>query len=147
MRGLIYTYSFLLILFSCKTAEEVKSVSNINVDNKRYAVGKGGGFTGAYDEYILNEDGKVYKYDFKYDREIFFKELSKADLVYLLEKIETLSLDGIEINQPGNISYYIDVRIGKASINKIVWGANLYYAPNNLIEFHKELFTKLSERE
>lgn len=114
---------------------------------KRYAIGKGGGFTGDYTEFILNENGKVYKYDFKYDREVYYKTLEKADLVYFLGEIEKLSLDGIDINQPGNISYYIDVRIGQNSQNKIVWGDPLYYPPKNLVEFHKEIFSKLQEFE
>ena len=129
---------------SCKPVEQVQSENN-NI--KRYALGKGGGFTGVYSEFILAEDGKVYKYDFKYDREVFYKTLNKVDLAYFLEKIESLGLEGIDINEPGNMSYYIEVRINKTSLNKITWGANLYYPPNNLIEFHKELFVKLSEFE
>lgn len=134
-----------MTLISCRSAESVRS--DINTNNKRYAVGKGGGFTGDYTEYILNEDGKVYKYDFKYNREIYVKDLDKADLNYFLEKIDKLSLDGVEINEPGNMSYYIDVRLGKTSLNKIVWGANLYYPPPELVNFHKELFEKLAEFE
>lgn len=114
---------------------------------KRYAIGKGGGFTGDYTEYILNENGKVYKYDYKYDREVYYKTLGKADLIYFLEQIEALGLEGIDINQPGNISYYIDVRIGQESQNKIVWGDHQYYPPKNLTEFHKEIFAKLAEFE
>ena len=45
------------------------------------------------------------------------------------------------------MSYYIDVRTGKTSINKITWGANLFYPPNELVDFHKELFNKLAETE
>lgn len=133
-----------ILLLGCVTPNDT-TTANSNV--KRYAVGKGGGFTGDYTEYILNEDGKVYKYDFKYDREVFYKELDKVDLNYFLEKIDDLALDGIDINEPGNMNYYIDVRIGKNSINKILWGANLYYAPKEIIDFHKELYNKLKEFE
>jgi len=89
----------------------------------------------------------VYKYDFKYDREVFIKQLEKSDLIYFLNKIDALGLEGVEINQPGNMTYYIDVRTGKNSINKITWGANQYYPPNELVDFHKELFNKLAELE
>ena len=89
----------------------------------------------------------MYKYDFNYDREVFIKNLEKSDLIYFLNKIDALGLEGIEINQPGNMSYYIDVRTGKTSINKITWGANLFYPPNELVDFHKELFKKLAETE
>ena len=145
MRPLIFVFSFLLILSSCKTTEEVKS-SNIP-QGKRYAIGQGGGFTGDYTEFILNEDGKVFKYDFRYDREVFYKNMSKADLIYFLEKIEALGLDGEEMNQPGNISYYIDVREGRTSMNKILWGHPNYYPDKKIVELHKELFNNLKEWE
>jgi len=145
MKRFIYIFSILLFLISCKTVEEVKS--DITPKGKRYAVGQGGGFTGDYSEYILAEDGKVYKYDFKYDREVFYKELGKADLIYFMDKIEALGLDGIDINQPGNMSYYIEIRVNNTSVNKITWGANSYYPPIELVKFHKELFSKLNEFE
>ncbi|MBL4592561.1 MAG: hypothetical protein JKX68_01955 [Flavobacteriales bacterium] len=145
MKQTIYTLSLLLILFSCKTAEEVKS--DKTPQGKRYAIGQGSGFTGAYTEFILSENGKVHKYDFKYDREVYFKDLSKVDLNYFMELIEELSLEGIEMNQPGNMTYYIDVRIGKTSINKITWGSYNYNADEELVRLHKELFDKLKEWE
>ena len=103
------------MLFSCVSSESLSSDKN----TKRYAFGKGGGFTGIYNEFILNEDGKVFKYDYKYNREVYYKTLEKADLNYFLERIDELSLEGIDINTPGNVTYYIDLRIGKVSMNKI----------------------------
>lgn len=138
---------FLIIIISTLSCVSSESLKTDNNNIKRYAIGKGGGFTGDYTEFILNENGKVYKYDYKYDREVFYKELEKVDLNYFLEQIEELGLEGIDINQPGNISYYIEVKIGQNSINKIVWGANLYYPPKELVTFHDELFKKLSEFE
>ena len=143
MRAFFFT-SILLTLLSCVSSETLNSE---NDHMKRYAFGKGGGFTGDYTEFILNENGKIYKYDYKYDREVFYKDLNKADLNYFLEEIEKLSLDGIEMNSPGNISYYIDVRIGKSSINKIVWGDPRYYPAQAIVDLNKEAFSKLSELE
>ena len=142
-KAFFYPLLFSLILISCKTAEEVNSTST--PQGKRYAIGQGGGFTGDYSEFILGEDGKVFKYDFKYDREVFFKNVSKADLIYFLEKIEALSLDGMEMNSPGNMSYYIDVREGRTSINKLVWGHPNFYPDKDLVELHKEMFDSLSK--
>jgi len=144
VKKIISILSIVLIFVGCKPAEPT---TENTAHTKRYAIGKGGGFTGAYTEYILEENGKVYKYDFKYDREVFIKQLEKSDLIYFLNKIDALGLEGVEINQPGNMTYYIDVRTGKNSINKITWGANQYYPPNELVDFHKELFNKLAELE
>lgn len=138
-------FFILMLTFSCKVSS-IESVSPKDY-SKKYAVGKGGGFTESYQEYILYENGKVYKQDFSYNREIFVKKLSEEDLNHFLAKINTLGLEGIEINEPGNMVSYIDVREGNYSINKIIWGANLYYPPKEIVTFHKELFDKLSEQE
>lgn len=143
MKSLFYCF-LLTCCFSCVSSE---SLNNVNQNETRYAIGKSGGFNGEVIEFILNENGKVYKYDYRYDREYFYKDLEKVDLHYFLEKIEKLGLEGIDINEPGNITYYIDVRIGQNSINKIVWGNHLYYPPKNLVAFHDELFKKLAEFE
>ena len=145
MRAYIPIILLALVLIGCKTAEEVKA--DKTPTGKRYAIGQGGGFTGVYTEFILSENGKVHKYDFNYDREVYFKEISKVDLNYFLEQIEELSLEGIEMNQPGNMTYYIDVRIGKTSINKITWGSYNYNPDEELVKLHKELFDNLKEWE
>ncbi|MCB0402505.1 MAG: hypothetical protein KDD41_10510 [Flavobacteriales bacterium] len=138
-------FSIILItLFSCVSSE---SINQPDKQVKRYAFGKGGGFTGDYNEFILGEDGKVFKYDFKYNREVYYKDLSKEDLTYFMEKIDKLGLEGIDINHPGNISNYIEVRIGTTSMNKIVWGDHQYYAPKELTDLHQEVYKKLAEFE
>jgi hypothetical protein len=142
MKGLFFTLTVIILLFGCKSAEQVKA--DTPPKGKRYAIGQGGGFTGDYSEFILSENGKVHKYDFNYDREVYFKDLEKADLIYFLEKIETLSLEGIEMNEPGNRTFYIDVRIGKTSINRVVWGHPNFNPDQELVDFHQEIYKKIS---
>jgi len=140
----------LLIFSGCKTTQQSASSYENEFaasDTKKYAVGKGGGFTGSYEEYIVYENGKVYKRDFNYEREIYLKQLSEIDLNRVLERINNLSLEGIEIDKPGNLTSYIEIREANYSINKIVWGANLYYPPEDLVNFHKFLFELLSKSE
>lgn len=141
MKGLFFTLSVIFFLFGCKTAEEIKADTTLR--GKRYAIGQGGGYSGAYTEFILSENGKVHKYDYKNDREVYFKELNQTDLTYFIEKLESLGLEGMELNAPGNMTYYIDLRMGKISINKIVWGNYTYNPSQELIDLHKELFEKL----
>jgi len=143
MKGLILTLLVALFLFSCKSAKEVEATKL--PEGKRYAIGQGGGFTGDYSEFILSENGQVHKYDFKYDREVYFKDLKKADLIYFLETIEELSLEGMEINHPGNITKYIDVRYGRNSINKIVWGHPNYQTDEELMKLHAEMYQLMSK--
>ncbi|MCO6499194.1 MAG: hypothetical protein J5I47_02320 [Vicingus serpentipes] len=143
---------FCFFIIGCSNSESLKQTSpkqTIQPTNnlRRYAVGKGGGFTGVYEEYILAEDGKVFKRDFNYDREVFIKQLSPVDVNYFIEQLELLGIEGESIDEPGNMNYYIEIREGKLSVNKVLWGSNAYNPPNKLVDFHKELFKKLAELE
>ena len=143
MKGLFFTLSVIILLIGCKSVEQIEA--DAPPVGKRYAIGQGGGFTGVYSEFILSENGKVHKYDFKYDREVFFKDLKKVDLVYFLEKIEELGLEGMEMNHPGNMTKYIDVRYGRNSINKIVWGHPNFRPDQELVKLHEEMYEILSK--
>ncbi|MDG1476354.1 MAG: hypothetical protein P8Q14_04355 [Vicingaceae bacterium] len=142
MKGLFLTLTVILFLFSCKTTKQ--NTSNQLPEGKRYAIGQGGGFTGVYSEFILSENGQVHKYDFKYDREVYFKDLKKVDLIYFLEKIEALGLEGLEMKNPGNMTKYIDIRYGRNSINKIVWGHPNYNPDEEMVKLHEEMYNILS---
>ena len=142
MKSLFLTLSVVTLLLSCKTPEQVRKETFPS--GKRYAIGQGGGFNGNYTEFILSENGQVHKYDFNYDREVFFKQLEKVELNFFLEKIDRLSLEGIDMNNPGNRTFYIDVRIGKNSINKLIWGHYNFNPDQELVDFHKEIYNKLS---
>ena len=49
------------------------------------------------------------------------------------------------MNSPGNMSYYIDIREGRTSINKIVWGHPNFYPDKEIVELHKELYNNISK--
>ncbi|PKP50779.1 MAG: hypothetical protein CVT95_02210 [Bacteroidetes bacterium HGW-Bacteroidetes-12] len=140
-----------LVFITCKSKEQTadnKPKEVIKKDNSlKYCVGKGGGFTGAYEEFMLYENGKVYKRDFVYERDVFKKQLSEVELNYFLEKINEIGLEGMDINQPGNMSYYFKVKQGEQTINTIIWGSNSYYPDKKLEAFHKEFFEKLASLE
>lgn len=144
-------FVFSLVLIHCKNKEQLTESNPkevIKKDNSlKYCVGKGGGFTGAYEEFILYENGKVYKRDFVYERDVYLKQLPEAELNYFLEKINEFGFEGMDINQPGNMSYYFKLKQGEQTINTIIWGANAYYPDKKLEAFHKELFEKLSKDE
>ena len=132
----------LMFFTSCKSLPQ-----NTPTTIKRYVVGQGGGFTGAYTEYSFSDDGKFYKRDFNYERDVFVKQLSETDLKYFSNQIIELGLATFELNAPGNMSKYFEIRDGENSQNKIVWGANNYNPPQKIVDFHLELYKKLSALE
>lgn len=140
-----------LVFITCKNQKQTADNKPKEVMKKdsslKYCVGKGGGFTGAYDEFILYENGNVYKRDFTYNRDVFRKQLTDIERDYFLEKINEMGLEGMDINQPGNMSYYLEIKQGEQSINKVIWGAHSYYPDKKLEAFHKEFFEKLASLE
>lgn len=140
------TYFFLLLIFTLILHSCASLPPATNTYVKRYCVGKGGGFTGDYTEFSFSEDGKVYKRDFVYERDVYYKDLPPLDLEYFLQKINSLGIQSAELNTPGNMSKYIEIRENETSINKLVWGANNFYAPKEITSLFEELYQKLSER-
>ena len=122
------------------------SLPEANPIVKHYCVGQGGGFTGEYVEFSFSEDGKVYKRDFVYDRDVYYKDLSPIDLEYFINQIKQSGVETIEINRPGNISKYIEIREKGTTLNKTIWGAQNYSPPKDIVQLFKELYSKLSER-
>jgi hypothetical protein len=150
MQQILLLLIFFSMFFSCSSTKSNTDTTTNNKSNNsemKYCVGRGGGFTGDFEEYILLENGKVYKRDFVYERDVFYKELSALDTEYFLNKIDELSLYGEDINKPGNMSYYLEIRQGNNTINKIIWGAHSYYPPKELEAFHKEFFEKLKQQD
>lgn len=129
-----------MLLSACASLPEVNPIV------KHYCVGQGGGFTGEYTEFSFSEDGKVYKRDFVYDRDVYYKDLSSVDLEYFLNQIKQSGVETIEINQPGNISKYIEIREKGTTLNKTTWGAQNYSPPKDIALLFIELYNKLSER-
>ena len=137
---LFFGFISIFLLVSCASLPEATPIV------KRYCVGQGGGFTGEYQEYSFSEDGKVYKRDFVYDRDVYYKDLTTEDTEYFLNQFIELGIEFEEINKPGNISKYIEIREKETSKNKITWGANNYNPPPNIKKLFNELYNKLSER-
>ncbi len=134
-------FIFLLFVSSCASIPQ-----DVTTIVKRYCVGQGGGFTGEYIEYSFSEDGKVYKRDFDYERDVYYKDLSETDLSYFLTEIRRLGIESAELNHPGNISKYIEIRERESTINKTTWGEYNYDPPEDMVKLFNELYNKLSER-
>ncbi len=83
--------------------------------------GKGGGFTGKYDEYFLNKNGGLYKKDQSTNSFTLLKELSHKETKNIFKEVESNKLFEIEFNHPYNITCYMEIEKGTVS-NRIVWG-------------------------
>ncbi len=113
-----------LILFAamflfCNCSSNKKTVM---LDSPYYIiVGEGGGFTGAYTQYKIHEDGIIDLFDFKTKT---YNKISKVDnsvVAPFFTKIEELELGEIELSSPGNMSQYIEINYKEIKDHRLTW--------------------------
>lgn len=83
--------------------------------------GKGGGFTGKYDEYFIDKKGDLYKKDPSSAACTLMKSLPGKQIKEVFKEIKKNDLYTVAFNNPYNYSYYIELYKGEKS-NRIVWG-------------------------
>lgn len=123
MKRLFYLFIPIFVLFSCSTSKYVKS-TNIS----RIEFGYGGGVTGAITNFVISQDGKLYKDG------ALIKKLSKQELYSVFEV--SSKIEG-QHNRPGNTFTYI--RIVKS--NEKIYYCWEMFAPKEV----NELFTLLKK--
>ncbi|MFH0864776.1 MAG: hypothetical protein V1904_01180 [Bacteroidota bacterium] len=83
--------------------------------------GKGGGFTGKYDEYFIDSKGALYKKDPSSAAYTLMKSITSKQIKDVFKDIKKNNLYEVAFNNPYNYSYYIELYKGDKS-NRIVWG-------------------------
>jgi len=113
-------------------------LSNCGIFNSSHVVfdkivfGKGGGFTGKYDEYFLNKNGGLYKKDPSTKAFIMLKELSHKETKNIFKEVESNKLFEIIFNHPYNITCYMEIEKGTVS-DRIVWGDSKNPPPSSVV--------------
>ena len=99
IRILLFT-GMLFFILSCYNSK------NAN-DRSRFEIyfGKSGGFTNIPMEYVLNEDGRILK--IQNDTTIEIQTITKKQMKEIKNLLNEIKFQDIEINEPGNITYYI----------------------------------------
>lgn len=113
MRNLISAI-ILLILFSCNTS---KNTVYRQTDSQIY-FGNSGGFTNLKLEYVLNEDGNIFK--ITRDSTFYIKKIDHNRFKDIQCSINECEFRNIQLNSPGNMTYFIRVKTNEFD-NKVVW--------------------------
>jgi hypothetical protein len=82
--------------------------------------GSGGGFSGAYNEYMLLDDGRLYERGKDKTSLNQLKVVSSKITTQVFQNIRTFGLDKYKHNEPQNLYYFLEFKTPKDS-NKIVW--------------------------
>ncbi len=107
-----------------------------------FIMGWGGGFTGHYDEFRISVEGSISKRNF--ENEVFEEyglfPAKEAQLIF--KELEELSPRTIFLEDPGNMTSYLEVFKGEQS-HKITWGGNNSNPPEELQKFFDRTREKL----
>ena len=100
------------LIFSCKSVPE----------NQQITVASGGGITGVWHEYTLKADGQVLHKASNEDSTTVVKTISKSKAKAFFKQMEALKLDEKKMDEPGNMSYYVQFSERKKFAHKVQWG-------------------------
>lgn len=117
MRIVCFVLCIALAAYSCKSKEKVKR----DISAVQITIGQAGGFTGYTTDYIIHGTGKVERYTSKDGKTVEVKTLPADSIKLWVNRMDEISFNNIELNQPGNMSFYIELTEPKHS-HKTVWG-------------------------
>ena len=98
-----FVAGIIILMVSCINTK--KLISNYSID--RIYFGKSGGFTNIPMEYVLFEKGQLYK--IQNDNLLKIQKISRRQLETVDSLLADLDFKQLNINEPGNITYFIKV--------------------------------------
>ncbi len=125
----------LLLLFSyCKSPEF--SADNLPAQQLRF--GSGGGITGVYTTYILLENGQLFRHHSLTDSLESLPELKRRQARRLWSEAEDLRLGERRFHQPGNMSYFLEMRTDSLQ-HRLTWNDNDQPSRTDVLDFYQKL--------
>ena len=121
------------LFISCKS----KQYTFDSYEGNRLAIGSSGGFTGATTKYYLFENGQIFKNGIS-GRE----ELSKLDKNVMKQQFDNyymLGFDKLEINESGNMNYFIIMNPDSENMHVLRWGGGSVEPTKELEQYYKLL--------
>lgn len=121
-------------LLSCKSQHYTKE----NLPDVQLIFGDGGGFTGATTEFMLLENGQLFK---KYSLDQSTTEvgkIKKKEAKELFAEAEAMQFETMDINHPGNMYYFLGLKT-ETDEHRCTWGAQDYEVSDTLQQFRQKL--------
>ncbi len=113
MKTLIIILSVLTI--SCATQKQTKTPTTSFIEIK---FGSSGGFTGMANEYLIKQDGQVYKKSS--DNLTLINRIENSEIENINNQFVKLYFENLKLNETGNMTYFIEVQTSNYK-NIIKW--------------------------
>ena len=134
MKHLLLYSTILFLVTSCKTNQSPIVIS----------FGSGGGFSGGFTTYSFSNDGKLYREESMQKTKVQIGTLTKKQVKEAIEQSTKLNFSGLNINNPGNLSNFVNVKQGDKEY-KTTWGGST--SGNTALDrFSKYLLTLISKK-
>ncbi len=131
----LYFLATCFLIMGCKSIPKAQQIT----------IGSGGGFTNLWHKYTLSANGDMHHYVSNYDTTFLEKKISKDITKQMFEQVKDLKLDSMSMDEPGNISYFVEFSEGNKFKHKIQWN-NQNKAPDSVMTFF-ENFKALLKKE
>jgi len=100
--------------------------------------GTSGGFAGTTSENYFFENGQFMHHTSRPNNTITHKNIDQQIIDQVFSNFYTLGFDKLDINDPGNLNYYIKMKKGDDE-KTLLWGGNNIETPRLLLDYFKNL--------
>lgn len=109
-------------------------------------IGSYGGFTGVQESYFLMPNGQRFLNismpgDTSFENALEMEKTEAKDFKSIVKELKTLEFDKINLNEPGNMNYFIRLKKNKSE-KQVVW-SNMDTAPKALVTFYQNTMKNL----
>jgi hypothetical protein len=134
-KRLLISLLLVALFVSCSSSGKVTTESN----SRRLIFGNGGGFTGIYTIYELNEDGDI-SITLPDSSLQPIKKLRKKKVRELFAQADKLKITQPEFNHPGNMTWLIKYQ-ANGIITEYKWGDANISVPDEIADLYSQLNT------
>ncbi len=133
----------LIVLFysSCKTTKYTPT----DFPDAQITFGSGGGFTGLVTDYTLLENGQFFKRSSKDKIFVPIKGVKKDAAKQAFKNFNFLGLDKMEVNDPGNMYYFVEFKTKDGTAKKLTWGNGKTEKEDTLKLFYSQLSSLIAK--
>jgi hypothetical protein len=132
----LFVAGIIILMVSCINTK--KLINNYSIG--RIYFGKSGGFTNIPMEYVLFEKGQLYK--MQNDNLLKIQKISRRQLETIDSLLADLDFKQLNINEPGNITYFIKV-VKREYEKEVNWSD--FYDDDTLKELYSILLATIKK--
>ena len=107
--------------------------------------GNGGGFTGAVTEYILLENGQLFKNASKAPEPMELACVGRKKGHKLFEAAESLGLLDVDFSYPGNMYYFVEFQ-DDGKQRRVTWGDREHPVDPKIKDFYDQLSALVADQ-